>query len=90
MFLITQKGVEHSSPPNAQINECTKQVPYNFFYIVEGHLIPPLIIKKKKARVVMIVLTKADASIILCEIFTRFINQLFIIFNISGNYYVLL
>ena len=88
--LITQKGVEHSSPSNAQINECTKKVPYNFFYIVEGHLNSPLIIKKKKARVVMIVLATADTSMILCEMFTRFIYQIFIFFNISGNCYVLL
>ena len=88
--LITQKGVEHSSPSNAQINECAKKVPYNFFYIVEGHLNSPLITKKKKARVVTIVLATADPSIILCEMFTRFINQLFIFFNISGNCYVLL
>ena len=89
-LLITQNGVEHSSPSNAQINECTKKVPYNFFHFVEGHLIPPLITKKKKARVVMIVLTTADASIILCEMFTRFIQELFIFFNISGNCYVIL
>ena len=88
--LITQKGVEHSSPSNAQINECTKKVPYNFFHFVEGHLIPPLITKKKKARVVMRVLTTADTIIILCEMFTRFIRQLFIFFNISGNCYVIL
>ena len=89
-LLITQNGVEHSSPSNAQINECTKKVPYNFFHFVEGHLIPPLITKKKKARVVMRVLTTADTIIILCEMFTRFIRQLFIFFNISGNCYVIL
>ena len=73
--LITQKGVEHSSPSNTQINECTKKVPYNYFYIVEGHLNPPLITKKKKARVVTTVFINADATIILCEIFKRFIGQ---------------
>ena len=80
--LITQKGVEHSSPSNAQINECTKKVPYNFFISLKVILAPPLITKKKKARVVMIVLTTADASIILCEMFTRFIQVSFLYFLI--------
>jgi hypothetical protein len=53
--------VEHGSCANAKINECAKQVPDNFFHIVEGHPTPPLMIKKKKANVVTSVFTTADA-----------------------------
>ena len=87
---LNMELIDTPNPNAKKIEKCTKQVPYNFFHIVEGHLIPRLITKKKKARVVMILLTTADASIILFEIFTRFIYRLFIFFNISGNYCALL
>jgi len=53
--------VEYGPCANTKINERAKQVPDNFFYVIEGHPTPPLMIKKKKARVVTSVFTTADA-----------------------------
>ena len=72
---IPQEGVEHCASSNTKIKKCTKKVPYDFFYILEGHPAPLLITKKKKARVVTTVFINADATMILCEIFKSFIRQ---------------
>jgi len=67
--------VEHHASSNTKINKSTKKVPDDIFYVLEGHLAPPLITKKKKARVITTVFINADATMILCEIFKRFIMQ---------------
>ena len=67
--------MEHGAYSNTKINKGTKKVPYDFFYVLEGHPAPLLIKKKKKARVVTTVFINADATMILCEIFKSFIWQ---------------
>jgi len=67
--------VEHCASSNTKINKGTKKVPYDFFYVLDGHPAPLLITKKKKARVVTTVFINADATMILCEIFKSFIWQ---------------
>ena len=67
--------MEHRASSNTKINKGTKKVPHDFFYVLEGHPIPPLITKKKKARVVTTVFINADASMISCEIFKSFMRQ---------------
>jgi len=65
--------MEYCAASNATINKGTQKIPNNFFYSLKGHPVAPLIIKKKNAAVVTIVFTNADTTIILCEIFKRFI-----------------
>ena len=67
--------MEHRASSNTKINKGTKKVPHDFFYVLEGHPVFPVIKKKKKARVVTTVFINADASMILCEIFKSFIRQ---------------
>jgi hypothetical protein len=53
--------VEDGPAAHEEINERANKIPYCFFHIIEGHPTPPLMIKKKKANVVMSVFTTADA-----------------------------
>jgi hypothetical protein len=56
--------VEDGPAAHEEINERASKIPYCFFDIIEAHPTPPLMIKKKKARVVTSVFTTADAIII--------------------------
>jgi len=67
--------VENRAYSNAEINKGAKKVPYDLFYVLECHPVPPLITKKKKARVVTTVFINADATMILYEIFKSFIQH---------------
>ena len=67
--------MEDGAAAHTKINERARQVPDDFFHIIEAHPTPPLMIKKKKASVVTTVFTTADAIRILWDMPTKFMDK---------------